>query len=576
MTDVLSPSTTRIESLERSVEALEARLRVLERQLGVEPARIDDAVPAAVVPIAAALAEGDDDAAESFWDLALIGRTLMILGGAYLLRALTERDVVPEIAGMLVGLAYALFWLFAAYRVASASPWKATFEAGIATAIAFAIAVESTARFAIVPPEGGAAILAVVAAAVLGLAVARRLQPVAWIGVIGGVAALTALAMMTKTIVAPAAATFAVAAAASWAASHAGFPYLQWVPCVQSNLLMFAMPFVLSATGESRVSAIALLELALVLTSATLFVVIALRNRTLTVFGFIYVSLLFAIAIGGAGWMTQGSQFGRMVLAAATATAAILLWAAAAFRSRAEDATETRNYPAIVGTLLTIAGTYLLLPVAIASASWGVAAAVVAWVARPRPERSFALHASLFGVAASAGSGLLAFAFARTLVAGSGAAADVAAFITLVALTAAGLFLAVGRGASPRSMPRIAILAVATLGWCAAIIAATATVVPATEAGALSSVTRTVILSLAAVGIAAAGRGEAIADARRLVNPLLALIAIKLLVDDFRFGNATTLFVSLAAFGAALVLCARLRKKRAGSMLAHVPVAGGL
>lgn len=50
--------------------------------------------------------------------LPLLGRTLLILGGAFLLRAVTDLDRVPDSLGLALGFAYALLWLVAADRAA--------------------------------------------------------------------------------------------------------------------------------------------------------------------------------------------------------------------------------------------------------------------------------------------------------------------------------------------------------------------------------------------------------------------------------------------------------------------------
>ena len=48
--------------------------------------------------------------------LALVGRTLVVLGGAYLLRAITESHVVAPQAGVALGLIYGAPWLVLASR----------------------------------------------------------------------------------------------------------------------------------------------------------------------------------------------------------------------------------------------------------------------------------------------------------------------------------------------------------------------------------------------------------------------------------------------------------------------------
>ena len=62
--------------------------------------------------------------------------------------------------------------------------------------------------------------------------------------------------------------------------------------------------------------------------------------------------------------------------------------------------------------------------------------------------------------------------------------------------------------------------------------------------------------------LAIATRNERAADLGRLLYPALALCAVKLVVEDFRYAEAGTLFVSLALFGIALVAAPRLARRR--------------
>ena len=43
--------------------------------------------------------------------LSLVGRTCLILGGAYVLRALTDAGTLPRVGGTVLGIAYAIAWL---------------------------------------------------------------------------------------------------------------------------------------------------------------------------------------------------------------------------------------------------------------------------------------------------------------------------------------------------------------------------------------------------------------------------------------------------------------------------------
>ena len=90
---------------------IEARLERLEGV--VRDLRLADAVPRAIgvafgLRLPAGLLQARPDAI--VW-LTLAGRTLMVLGGAYLLRAITESGRLSASAGVLIGLGYALAWL---------------------------------------------------------------------------------------------------------------------------------------------------------------------------------------------------------------------------------------------------------------------------------------------------------------------------------------------------------------------------------------------------------------------------------------------------------------------------------
>ena len=97
-----------MEALERDLRDLAQRVSQIERQLGA-----DAPAPAAAVatdqPAAAALPE-------TAALLPALGRALLGLAGAYLLRAFTESSVLPAAAGVTLGIVYALAWLVWAAR----------------------------------------------------------------------------------------------------------------------------------------------------------------------------------------------------------------------------------------------------------------------------------------------------------------------------------------------------------------------------------------------------------------------------------------------------------------------------
>jgi hypothetical protein len=78
---------------------------------------------------------------------------------------------------------------------------------------------------------------------------------------------------------------------------------------------------------------------------------------------------------------------------------------------------------------------------------------------------------------------------------------------------------------------------------------------------------RTAVLAAGAILAAWAGRREAGREAGWLAWPVVALLGLKLLLEDFQRGRPATLFLSLAFAGAALILVPRLRASAAGASL---------
>jgi hypothetical protein len=77
------------------------------------------------------------------------------------------------------------------------------------------------------------------------------------------------------------------------------------------------------------------------------------------------------------------------------------------------------------------------------------------------------------------------------------------------------------------------------------------------DGGVVASI-RTGVAALLAVGVAAIARLPRRTGFSRLVYPVLALGGLRLVIDDFRHSEPSTLFIALALYGAALVIAPRL------------------
>ena len=121
--------------------------------------------------------------------VSLVGRTFVVLGGAYLLRALTESGRLPGRGGVVLGLAYAVAWFGAADRAGLTRPLSGLFHGLAAVVISLPLIWEASAHFNLLSPVTSAAMLLVITGLALGVAWHRHLESLAGVAVIGSIVA---------------------------------------------------------------------------------------------------------------------------------------------------------------------------------------------------------------------------------------------------------------------------------------------------------------------------------------------------------------------------------------------------
>jgi hypothetical protein len=129
--------------------------------------------------------------------VSLVGRTLVVLGGAYLLRALTESGRLPGRAGVVLGFAYAVAWFGAADRAGVTRPLSGLFHGLAAVVISLPLLWEASTHFELLSPQTSAALLLLIAGLALGVAWHRHLQSLAGVAVVGSSVATAGLMVAT-------------------------------------------------------------------------------------------------------------------------------------------------------------------------------------------------------------------------------------------------------------------------------------------------------------------------------------------------------------------------------------------
>jgi len=552
------------------VADLEVRLSAVERRLAALEG--DQATPAGADYSAAAEVPGDGFASIAATHL---GRVLLIFGGAYLLRAMTDFGFVPTGLGLSMGAAYALFWLYMAFRSSRVDERKtvATFFGGTSVVLALPLLFEAATKFALLSGRSAVVALAIYCALAFWAAGSRNLRILGWLVTSGGIVA--ALALLIATHDALGVATFLLL---SGFATLRLFAWRQWMGIRWPGALGANVGVVaLVVLGQSdqwpigpRMAFMFALVL-LVLYQAEFAFGTHVRDRLIGVFEATQSLFAGAIALVAAAMAVRAGQLQIGVAGAIGLTLGIGAYALALTHDTREH--HYRNFPyyLTIGLLLVVVSSAVLLPLALAAAGWALLAVAMAWASGRTGWVNLSLQCTFLLLAAGAISGLLATSFVALVGDAATSWPQVAPSTAGIALaTVACLFIPVAQHSDRwgvlAGFPQLIVLALSVWEVGGLFVAYAAPWLAWADAGtpdpAMLAALRTAVLSSAAVTLAVSSRFERWPEARWLVYPVLVLVGIKLFLEDFPHGHAATLFIALAFVGSALLLVARLLKRQ--------------
>ncbi len=192
---------TQMEVLKSRLGELEGRVRALENQAPALGSSIPIIASATSPTIVSESPRVADVPLLPPGVLALTGRTLVVLGGAFLLRALTDEKLLPAFGGIAAGLMYAAFWLLRADADARAeSRLSAAFHGLTALGVAYPIVLETTLRFRLIGPKLAGLLLVVCFCGGLLISERRQLRALAWANAILAAAATLVLLVGTRDL----------------------------------------------------------------------------------------------------------------------------------------------------------------------------------------------------------------------------------------------------------------------------------------------------------------------------------------------------------------------------------------
>jgi len=562
-----------VEATAATVAQLEERIAALEidaRPWPVDGAEIKEDDGAVVVS-----SQIDTHMAAVLGTPTLVGRSLLVLAGAFLLRAMTERGTFAPGMGVALGMAYAVIWiLVAALAARNGSRASAGFYAVCSAVIAGPLLFEAATSFGVLSPAAGAIALAGITTAGLLISARWRLQSTAWVFTLACLITAAAVATVRSPGEAATAVVVMLGVVTLLYAGEFRWSGLKWLTAVSADLAVLRLTAIATVTfdlgpdvGPIHPTVVALLQAVLVVGFVGTFVIRALRGKApVGVFEFVQTVAVWIIGWGGAirlagvnGWPTDSLALIALIGGAAAYAGAFGV----------VDRRQGRNAAFIYLSSLGLGLVLVGLPSVAGSATavvWASLAVGVAAVGSRWDRVTLRVHAAILVGASWVSAGVVPEVVSG-LVGGGLVGVKSQLEIGLVVLLTLVVTAVVLAGRKRRSgswtqrLPLTALLLVSALATAAAVVVTTTAVLPSGTAGAIG----TVALSLVTVGLGALASRWGIREAGWLVYPLLLVTGLRLVVRDVLSGQTLVLVIALAAYGFALIVSTKMLKTSTGT-----------
>jgi len=557
--DALEQFAARVETLERRVKALEA----LEH-----PAAAVSAAPELAARSADEVA-GAFSVAQAAGAFSVLGKAMLGIAGAYLLRAVAESGSLPLLTIAAVAIVYALLWLVAAARVKPEAWLHSLIYAGASALILAPMLWELTLKFKVLPPTVTAGILAGFVLVASALAWKRDLVPVFWVA--NAAAALTALALLLGTSELPPflAALLLMALISEGAALRNHERSVRPLIAAAADLAVWVLIYSYLSPQNSPANYPAIARLGLLVPAFLLFLIygssVTIRalhlRRELTLFDASQALVAFLLAACSVVVFEPGGG-GVLGLGLACLLLAAACYAAVLFRF---DTSEERRNSRIFATWaagLLLAGCVLSLPALWLAVCLSLAAIgfIVLGVRLGRLTLQF--HGLAFLAMAAAQSGLLRFTFHALI---GSLPAGFAWSMGVVATCAPICYLAARPCPQETWKQQFLHLVTAALAVCALAALLIQGLLWLAALGIAPDVQhiafiRTLTLCAAALALAFGGSHWRRIELTRIAYAALGLVAVKLLYEDLRHGHLAFIAGSIFLFAVTLMAVPRLAR----------------
>jgi hypothetical protein len=556
--EALERLTARLETLERRVEAIEAHDHISALE-SAPLMQVASAAPAAGSGEALSLAQAGGI-------FSVLGKAMLGIAGAYVLRAVAESSSLPKLAIAAVAIAYAILWLVWAVRI-PVEAWVAGVIYACTSALILAPMLwELTLSFKVLPAPATAAILGLFVIVASALAWKRDRTPVFWVANITAALAALGLSIATHELLPFIAALLLMVLISEYAAARNHERSIRPMVAAAADLAVWALIFIYSSPQSARADYPLIGTLGLLLPGCLLFLIYGTSNafrtmllgQKITVFETGQATIAFLLA----AWSVLAFEprAGAIVLGTACLLLSIVCYAVVFLLF--SKAAEASNYHVFASwaVALLLAGSFLSLPPFWLATFLGLAAIASVVMGLRMDRLTLEFHSLIFLVAAAIASGLLKFVFdtlAGTLP---------AAIAPGVWVASAGAIVCYAAGDSgpqknwqqqllrllPAALAVCAVTALLVEGllWLAAL-----RLTP--EAHHIAFI-RTLILCAVALALAFGGFRWHRVELTRIAYAALVLVAAKLLLEDLRLGHLEFIAASIFFYAITLIAVPRL------------------
>jgi hypothetical protein len=408
----------------------------------------------------------------------------------------------------------------------------------------------------------------------------KNLVSVAWITSLAGLAACLALMKQTQDLLPFTTALLAMALAVETSACLEHYLGERWVVALAADLAIMLTTFVVARSGGLP-AGYAPLSVAQVMGVQVALVVIYLSStivRTLMrgfrIASFEIMQSATALAVAGLGAIrvAQGDAGAVLTVGLFCGLCGVACYVVSlAFLDHGEERDRNFHTYAVFGLILTLAATRVLLNDGTLAGIWCLLSLLCVLVGRRAGRSTLKAHAAVYLLLASAVSGAAGFANNHFLGESGHAGSAPSLPMSIVAVSAVACYALLVRGTVPAGAGVVyraacTVLA-ATAAWISGGLAA-ALFAPVCRRGAgpagadFCPALLTALLAAMALGLSALARRWGRPEMRWVSWLVAVAVSYKLLMQDLRQAHTFALVLSLAAYGACLILLPRLGPNR--------------